>query len=83
MRNILVLMNDQDDKLLEKVNDCLNAIFEGLPKESQFYLVPHIKDVIEKLAIEDIKLNGLYKKKVDTIKLLEKASGVKYLVTAI
>ena len=36
MENVLVLMNDKDDKLLEKVNDCLNSIYDGLSKESQF-----------------------------------------------
>ena len=34
MRNTLVLMNEQNDKLLEKVNNCLNSIYDGLQKEN-------------------------------------------------
>lgn len=73
-------MNNDNDKLLNAVIDCLGAIFEGLPKESQFYLVPLIKNIIEELAVEEIGLKGLYRKKVATLKLLEKPSGVKCLV---
>jgi hypothetical protein len=69
--------------MLDKVNDALNAILAGLPKESQFYLVPLIKDIIEELAVEDINMRGLYKKKVNTIRLLEKPQGVKSLVAVI
>ena len=52
MRNVLVLMNEKDEVLIDKVNDCLNGIFDGLPKENQFYLVPLIREIIEEIAID-------------------------------
>jgi hypothetical protein len=45
--------------------------------------VPLVKEIIQDIAVEDINVNGLYRKKVDTLKLFEKASGVKNFVTVI
>lgn len=64
LRNVLVLMNNDNDKLLDSVINALNSIFDGLPKESQFSLVPLIKNVIEELGVEDAGLKGLYRKKI-------------------
>lgn len=34
LKNILNLINVQDDTLMVSVNECMSAIFDGLPKES-------------------------------------------------
>ena len=39
--------------------------------------------MIEEIAVEDIGMHELYKKKVETIKLFEKASAVKSLVNVV
>jgi len=83
LKNVLILMNEQDDKLLEKVNICINSIYSGLSKESQFYLVPIVREVIEEIAVEDIGMRGIYRKKFDTLKLFEKPSGIKSFVSVI
>ena len=83
IENVLVLMNDSDNSLLEKVTVCLNSIYEGLSKESQFQLVPIVKGVIQSIAVEDIRMGGIYRKKVDTLKLFEKASGIRNIVAVI
>ena len=76
-------MNEKDDIIIISVINCLTAIFDGLPKENQFYLVPLIKNAIEDIAVDQVGLKELYRKKVDTIALMEKAIGVKALVTVI
>jgi hypothetical protein len=48
---ILKYMNSPDPKLVEKVILCMNSLFNKLPKESQFLLVPTIRDNIEQNAI--------------------------------
>lgn len=40
-----------------------------------------MKKVIEDLAVEDVNYKGIYRKKVETLKLFEKPSGVKSFVT--
>ena len=52
LRNVLVLMNDKDDKLVEKVVKAFNAIVNGLQKENQFTHIPLIKEVIEEIAVD-------------------------------
>lgn len=37
--------------------------------------------MIEELAVENVRYRGIYKKNFDTLKLLEKPSGVKSFVT--
>jgi hypothetical protein len=71
---ILKYMNNSDPKLVEKVILCMNSLFNKLPKESQFLLVPTIRYNIEDQAIsfipqvgdsdEDSILAHLYHKKV-------------------
>lgn len=90
MENVLELMNDKDDKLVERVAKGFTSIINGLQKENQFTLIPLIRYMIESIAVIPVKLFGdhqeerpLYKKKVTTIKLLEKAEGVKNLSAVI
>jgi hypothetical protein len=45
--------------------------------------VPLVKEVIQDLAVEDINMNGIYRKKVSTLRLFEKATGVKNFVNVI
>ena len=52
LRNVLTLMNDQNDKLVEKVVKAFNAIIGGLQKENQFTHIPLIKNVIEEIAVD-------------------------------
>jgi hypothetical protein len=91
--NVLTLMNDQDEKLVEKVIKSFTAVINGLQKEYQFTLIPLIKDIIEQIAVQPVDFSNLddenpevppfYKKKVATIKMLEKAEGVKNLSAVI
>jgi len=82
MENVLVLMNDKDDKLVDKVARGFSAIVNGLQKESQFTLVPIVRYCIEQLAVTRIG-DCLYKKRVPVLRLLEKAEGVKSLSAVI
>lgn len=84
--NVLKHMNSPEKTLVEKVVSCITAIFEKLPKENQFALVPLIRDAIESIAIahHDEHLGGhIYKRKVNSIKMLETKEGVKTLVGVI
>jgi hypothetical protein len=45
--------------------------------------MPLVREVIEEIAVEDIGMNNLYRKKMTTIKLFEKQSGVRSFVTVI
>eukprot|EP00352_Strombidinopsis_acuminata_P002440 CAMPEP_0176396670 /NCGR_PEP_ID=MMETSP0126-20121128/44453_1 /TAXON_ID=141414 ORGANISM="Strombidinopsis acuminatum, Strain SPMC142" /NCGR_SAMPLE_ID=MMETSP0126 /ASSEMBLY_ACC=CAM_ASM_000229 /LENGTH=141 /DNA_ID=CAMNT_0017770405 /DNA_START=1290 /DNA_END=1715 /DNA_ORIENTATION=- len=76
-------MNDSDADLVKQVVETQNAIINGLPKEQQFHLVPLIKTIIEKIAVEHTSEPNLYKKKVQTLKVLEIKEGVKSLVEVI
>ena len=90
LENVLTLMNAPDEKLVEKVVKSFTAIINGLQKENQFTMIPLIKDMIEGIAVERIRVGSLsmeerplFKKKVQTIKMLEKAEGVKNLSAVI
>ena len=82
-------MNDQDEKLVEKVIKGFSAIINGVQKEYQFTLISMIKNIIEEIAVQKLGFKNvddenpevppLYKKKIATIKMLEKAEGVKNL----
>jgi hypothetical protein len=86
-------MNHQDEKLVEKVIKSFSAIINGLQKEYQFTLIPLIKDLIEQIAVQPVGYKNVdedfpevppfYKKKVATIKMLEKPEGVKNLSAVI
>ena len=83
-------MNDKNDKLVDKVIKSFSSIINGLQKENQFTHIPLIKHVIEQIAVEPQVIrygNGadrsIYKKKVPTIKMLEKVDGVKTLSSVI
>lgn len=47
-------MNDNDAALVDKVTASIVNILGGLPKESQFNMVPLIREIIEKVAITEI-----------------------------
>ena len=80
LENVLTLMNDPSEGLVDKVIKAFTAIVGGLQKESQFALVPLIKHCIEDVGVTQVQVGDhhtLYKKKVATIRMLEKAEGVK------
>ena len=52
LRNVLQLMNDKNEKIVEKVVQAFKAIINGLQKENQFSHIALIKDVIEQLGLE-------------------------------
>jgi hypothetical protein len=90
MENVLALMNSQDDKLVDKVVKGFSAIINGLQKENQFTMIPLIKELIENIGVERIRVGSLsmeerpiYKKRVASIKMLEKTEGVKSLSAVI
>jgi hypothetical protein len=72
-------MNESNETLVERVVKGFSSIINGLQKENQFTLIPLIKDVIEHIGVEEVRVGDrkLYKKKLATIKMLEKAEGVK------
>lgn len=72
--NVLKHMNSDDKATVDKVVQCLAAIFARLPKENQFALVPLIRDAIESVAIAPVDAHlgeTIYRKKVKAIKMLE------------
>jgi len=83
--NVLKHMNSPDKVLVEKVVACASAIF-GKPEEHQLALLPSIRDAIETIAIgqHDDHLGGnVYKRKVESVKMLETKEGVKALVAVL
>jgi len=82
LENVLVLMNDADERLVDKVARGFAAIVNGLQKESQFTLVPIVRYCIEQLAVTRIG-DALYKKRVPFLRLLEKPEGVKNISAVI
>jgi hypothetical protein len=79
-------MNSPDKALVDKVVSCITAIFERLPKENQFALVPLLRDAIETVAVEQVDEHlgeHIYRKKVSTLKMLETKEGVKTLAGVI
>ncbi len=85
LENVLALMNDSDTALVDKVIKGFSSIINGLQKENQFTMIPLIKDAIESIGVTKIEMGErtLYKKKVQTIKMLEKAEGAKNLSAVI
>jgi len=84
--NVLKHMNSDDKALVEKVVSCITAIFDKLPKENQFALVPLLREAIEAVAVESVDEHlgeCIYRKKVNTIKMLETKEGVKTLAGVI
>jgi len=84
--NVLKHMNSPVTGIVEKVVQCISAIFAKLPKENQFALVPLIRDAIEMTGVApvDEHLGELvYRKKVQSIKMLETKEGVKCLAGVI
>lgn len=82
LENVLTLMNENDEKLVDKVVKSFTSIVNGLQKENQFTLIPLIKECLENIAIEAAPVGTenprfIYKKRVNMIKMLEKAEGVK------
>lgn len=79
-------MNSAQKGLVEKVVSCITSIFDKLPKENQWALVPLIREAIESVAVElaDEHLGeNTYRRKVNSIKMLEISDGVKTLVSVI
>lgn len=63
-------MNSPDASLVKKVIISVEAIFQKLSKESQFSLVPLIREIIEEIALDqsnDQFGEVLYKQKVSSI----------------
>lgn len=58
LENVLSLMNESDEKLVDKVIKSFAAIINGLPKENQFPLIPLIKDCIENIAIVPVPVGN-------------------------
>jgi hypothetical protein len=86
MNNVLKHMNSAVKGIVEKVVPCISAILEKLPKENQFALVPLIRDAIEMSAIAPVDEHlgeNIYRKKVQSIKMLETKVGVQCLVGVI
>jgi hypothetical protein len=70
----------------------MNAIFEKLPKEQQFALVPLIKRQIERAGVDFVgsgskalgfPLEYMYRKKYETLEILKDEEGVKSLVSVV
>ncbi len=65
---------------------CITSIFDKLPKENQWALVPLIREAIEEVAVEkvdDYLGENSFRRKVNSIKMLEIPEGVKTLATVI
>jgi hypothetical protein len=79
-------MNSPDKAIVDKVVAAISAIFDKLPKENQFALVPILRESIEEIAVAPVDEHlgqHLYKKRVNTIKILETKEGVKTLAGVI
>ena len=84
--NVLKHMNSDDKGIVDKVVAAITSIFEKLPKENQFALVPILREAIEEIAVAPVDAHlgeTLYKKRVSTIKMLETKEGVKTLAGVI
>lgn len=84
--NVLKHMNSAVPGIVEKVVQCISAIFAKLPKENQFALVPLIRDAIEMTGVAPVEEHlgdTIYQKKVTSIKMLETKEGVKCLAGVI
>ena len=79
-------MNSSQKNLVEKVVSCISSIFDKLPNENQWALVPLIREAIEEVAVEkvdDYLGENSFRRKINSIKMLEIAEGVKTLATVI
>jgi hypothetical protein len=79
-------MNSDNKDIVDKVVAAVTSIFEKLPKENQFALVPILREAIEDIAIAPVDEHlgeSLYKKRFNTIKMLETKEGVKTLAGVI
>ena len=79
-------MNSNSKDIVDKVVGAITAIFEKLPKENQFALVPLLREAIEEIAVAPVDSHlgeYVYKKRVSTIKMLETKEGVKTLAGVI
>lgn len=84
--NVLKHMNSDNKELVQKVVACITAIFNKLPKENQFSLVPLVREAIEEIAVAPIDAHlgpYTYSKKVESIKMLDTKEGVKTLAGVI
>jgi hypothetical protein len=63
------------------VVSCITSIFDKLPKENQWALVPLIREAIEE--VDDYLGENSFRRKVNSIKMLEIPEGVKTLATVI
>lgn len=71
---------------------CMNAVFERLPKEQQFALVPLLKRQIERAGVDFVgagspdlgyPLEHMYRKKFEALEILKEEEGVKSLVAVV
>ena len=84
--NVLRHMNSTDKVLVGKVVTCMSAILSKLQEETQFSLLPLIREAIEDIAVEpvdDYLGECIYKRKVKSIQMLETKEGVKSLASVI
>lgn len=90
LENALKYLNHSDKNLVAKVIKCIKALFDRLQKESQFALMPHIREAIENAGVEmetapammqrEIIEDVLYKKKVEHLQIFRQEEGVKFMV---
>ena len=92
LENVLIHMNRPEPELVEKVIVAMSAIFKKVSKETQFALVPLIKQQIEGQCVQYVgagsellgfPLQHMYRKKVEHLELLKTDKGVKTLVEVI
>ena len=92
LETALQYMNYPKKDLVEQVILCMNAIFEKLPKEQQFALVPLIKEMIERAGVDFVgtgskdlgcPLEHMYRKKFESLEILKDENGVKSLVNVV
>jgi len=91
LNNTMRHIANPDPVLIKKVINAMNAVLSKLPKETQFSLVPLIRERIENTCATFINPDGddnepskiLYKKNFDHLELFKQAEGVKSLVTVV
>ena len=92
LEHVLCYMGHPDKEMIEKVIAALAAIFKRISKETQFAVVPLIREQIEKQCIQlvgggspllGLPLEFMYKKKVEFLEILKNDKGVKVLVEVI
>lgn len=91
LENALKYLNYPQKDLVQQVVLSMNAIFEKLPKEHQFALVPLIKTSIERAGVDFVgpnklfgsEVNHMYRKKFDSLEIMKNELGVKSLVSVV